>query len=140
MSGITTTLADDILDAVLNGSASGTEVLGSTTYTFPEKCKFLSTLSNAATAGTEFTGGSYSAGGVSLSGLFTSAAAVGSKSNTGAISTTGSPATTWAGIEITDSTGTPKRMVFGPASSLAKSVNSGDTCTVLTSNLTGTLS
>jgi len=135
-----TTFANDILDAAYQNGASGTFVLGSTTYTLPLKCRFQSTLSTAGAQGTEFpaTGG-YTAGGVSLAGLFTAAASAASKSNTGAVTVSNAPAGTWAGIEITDSTGTPKRMNFGPGTTLGKTVNSGDTVTLPSSTgITGT--
>lgn len=134
-----TSYANDILDAGYQTGASGTFVLGATTYTLPLKCKFMSTLSTAGSAGTDWsTSGGYTAGGVSLSGLFTTAASAASKSNTGAVTVSNAPAGTWAGNEITDSNGTPKRMNFGPAVSLAKTVNAGDTCTIPIGSLTGT--
>lgn len=134
-----TAFANDILDAEYQSGASGTFVLGATTYTLPLKCRFQTTLSTAGAQGTEFTAsGGYTAGGVSLSGLFTTAASAASKSSTGAVSVSNAPAGTWAGNEITDSTGTPKRMNFGPTSSLAKTVNAGDTVTIPSGSLTGT--
>jgi hypothetical protein len=134
-----TTFANDILDAAYQTGASGTFVLGATTYTLPLKCKFQSTLSSAGSAGTEWsTSGGYTAGGVSLSGLFATAASAASKANTTAVTVSNAPAGTWAGNEITDSTGTPKRMNFGPTVSLAKTVNSGDTVTIPIGSLTGT--
>src|SRR5690242_15473793 len=99
-----TTLSNAILDATYNGGVSGTVTIGSLTLTLPYKCKFLTTLSTAGTAGTEWaTGGGYTAGGVSLSGLFTAAASGQSKSNTGVVQVTNAPAGTWAGNEIVDS-------------------------------------
>jgi hypothetical protein len=134
-----TTFANDILDATFQNGASGTYVLGATTYTLPLKCKFLSTISTAATAGTEWsTSGGYTAGGVALNGLFATAASAASKANTGAITVTNAPAQTWADNEIVDSTGTPKRIAFKGTPSLAKAVNAGDTCTIAIGALTGT--
>jgi hypothetical protein len=131
-----TSFANDILDLELNGGASGTFVVGSTTYTLPLKLKFLSTLSTAGAAGTEWsTSGGYTAGGVSLSGKFGTPAAGGTKSNDAAITVTNAPAQTWADNEIVDSTGTPKRMMFKGTPSLAKTVNAGDTCTIAVSAL-----
>jgi hypothetical protein len=133
-----TSYANDILDAGFNGGASGTITLGATTYTLPFRLKFLSTVSTAATAGTEWsTSGGYTAGGVSLSGLWSTAAASASKANTGAVTVTNAPAQTWADNEEQDSTGTPKRMNFKGTPSLAKAVNSGDTCTVPIGSFTG---
>jgi hypothetical protein len=131
-----TSFANDILDLELNGGASGTFVVGSTTYTLPLKLKFLSTLSTAGAAGTEWsTSGGYTAGGVSLSGKFGTPPAGGTKSNDAAITVTNAPAQTWADNEIVDSTGTPKRMMFKGTPSLAKTVNAGDTCTIAVSAL-----
>jgi hypothetical protein len=73
---------------------------------------------------------------VTLAGLLATVAAAGSKANTGAVTVTNAPAGTWADNEIKDSTGTPKRMIFRGGSSLAKTVNLGDTCTIITGNLT----
>lgn len=126
-----------ILDALMNNGASGTVTLGALTLTLPYKAKFLSTLSTVSAAGTEFTGGSYPAGGVSLAGLFATAAASSAKANTGAVTVTNAPATTWADVEIVDSTGTPIRLMFKGTPSLAKTVNAGDTCTIATGSLTG---
>jgi hypothetical protein len=133
-----TTFANDILDLYLNGGASGSVVVGSTTYTLPFRLKFLSTLSTAGSAGTEWsTSGGYTAGGVSLSGKFGTAAASAAKANDAAITVTNAPAQTWADNEIHDSTGSPKRMNFKGTPSLAKTVNSGDTCTIAIGALTG---
>lgn len=130
---------NDILDHILQNGASGTFVVGPTTYTLPLKLIFMSTLSVAATQGTEWsTSGGYTAGGVSLAGLLATAAASQAKSNSGAITVTNAPAQTWADNEIKDSTGTPKRMIFKGTPSLAKTVNAGDTCTISTGNLTAT--
>lgn len=138
-----TTMANDILDFMYNGAASGTLTIA--TYTGPLRVKFLSTVSTAGSAGTEWsTGGGYtqtgsgSTGGVSLSGNFSSAASGASKSNTAAVTVTNAPAGTWADNEIVDSTTSNKRMNFKGTPSLAKTVNSGDTCTIAIGSLTGT--
>lgn len=132
-----TTFANDVIDAYLPNGASGTFVIGATTYTLPFKIRFLSTLSVAATPGTEWSGGSYPAGGIALNGQLTAAAASAAKASTGAITTTNSPATTWADNDIRDATGTPKNVVFKGTPSLAKTVNSGDTATIAIGSLTG---
>lgn len=133
-----TTFANDVLDATLQNGASGTYTLGVTTYTLPLKIRFLSTLSVAATPGTEWsTSGGYTAGGVALNGLLTAAASAAAKANTGAVTVTNAPAQTWADNDIRDATGTPKNIVFKGTPSLGKTVNSGDTCTIAIGNLTG---
>jgi len=134
-----TSFANDCLDMYLNNGASGTLTIGATTYTLPIKLRFLSTVATAGASGTEWTtSGGYTAGGVSLAGSFGTAASAASKANTVAISVTNAPAQTWADNETVDSTGTPKRMVFRGGSSLAKTVNAGDTCVIAISGLTGT--
>lgn len=138
-----TSLSNDLLDFQYNGAASGTITIA--TYTAPLKLLFLSTVSTAGTQGTEWsTGGGYThsaggtTGGVSLSGKFGTAASGASKSNDAAITLTNAPAGTWAGCEIVDSTvGTNKRMNFNPTT-LGKTVNAGDTCTIAIGALTGT--
>ena len=136
-----TSFANDVLDVILANGASGTMVIGATTYTLPSRVKFLSTVTTAGTQGTEWsTAGSYTAGasgGVSLAGLFTTAAAAAAKANTGAITVTNAPAQTWADIEIQSSDATPKRIAFKGTPSLAKTVNAGDTCTIPIGSCTG---
>lgn len=140
-----TSYCNDVLDQTLPNGASGTEVIGGTTYTLPFRAIFLSTLSTAGTQGSEWTtAGSYTAstaggatGGVALNGLFTTAASAASKSNTGAITVTNAPAGTWADLEVHDSTTTTqKRVVFKGTPSLAKTINAGDTVTVAISGIT----
>jgi hypothetical protein len=134
-----TTFANDVLDHYVQNGASGTVTIGATTYTLPFRVRFLSTVSVAATPGTEWTtSGGYTAGGVTIAGNVTTAAASASKANTGAITVTNAPAQTWADNDLFDSTGTAKRMVFRGGSSLAKTVNAGDTCTIAASSLTFT--
>lgn len=131
------TFANDVIDTYLPNGASGTFVVGATTYTLPFKIRWLSTLSVAATPGTEWTGGSYPAGGVALNGQLTAAASAQAKASTGALTVTNSPATTWADNDVRDATGTPKNVVFKGTPSLAKTVNSGDTATIAIGALTG---
>jgi hypothetical protein len=134
-----TVFANDILDHILQNGASGTFVIGPTTYTLPIRLIFMSTVSVAATQGTEWsTSGGYTAGGVSLAGLIATAASAASKANTSAITVSNAPAQTWADNEVKDSTGTPKRMIFRGGASLAKTVNAGDTCTIAIGNFTAT--
>lgn len=136
---LATTYANDLADQTLNNGASGTDVIGSTTYTLPYRLRFLSTVETAGTPGTEWsTSGGYTAGGVSLAGLATTAASAGAKANTGAVTVTNAPAQTWADNSIVDSTGTPKRLAFKGTPSLGKTVNAGDTCTIAIGSLTVT--
>lgn len=131
-------IANAILDALLNGAASGTTVVGAITLTWPGKLKFLSTVSTASSAGTEWTtSGGYTAGGVSLSGVFSANAASGAKASGAAVSVTNAPTQTWADNEAVDSTGTPNRLWAKGTPSLAIAVASGSTCTIPSGSLTG---
>lgn len=131
-----TTFANDVLDQWFNNGASGTFVVGATTYTLPIKAALTTTLCTASAVGTEFTGGSYAR--QSLAGNATSAAASASKASTGALTFSSMPAGTWADVALFDSTGTPKYMNFKGTPSLAKTVNAGDTCLIPAGSLTGT--
>lgn len=131
-----TTYANDVLDQEMNNGASGSPVVGSSTYVLPFKMHFFSTLCVAGTAGTEWTGGSYAA--VAINGLLTAAASAAAKASTGAITVTNAPSTTWADNEVQDSTGTPKRVAFKGTPSLGKTVNLGDTATIPSGSFTGT--
>jgi hypothetical protein len=142
-----TTYANDVLDQTLPNGASGSPVIGGTTYTLPFRLLWLSTLSTAATPGTEWTtSGGYTSssgggavGGVALNGNMATAAASAAKANTTALTITNAPAQTWADNEVRDSTATTqKRVVFKGTPSLAKTVNSGDTCTIAVSSLSAT--
>lgn len=129
-----TTFANDVLDLWFANGASGTFAVGGTTYTLPIKVCLTTTVSVAGTVGTDVSGGSYAP--QSLAGNATSAAAAASKSTTATLTYSGMPACTLADVYYRDSTGTPKNMTFRGGSSLAKTINSGDT--VLISTATGT--
>lgn len=144
-----TTFANDVLDMEYGGWAAGGYTagstsavrLGGTTYTYPVKAEFTTTVSVAGTPGTPFSGGSYPSGGIDLSTgpvFATTGAASGSKANAAAATATNMPAGTWADVYTHDSTGTPKPMNFRGGSSLAKTVNAGDTCTIPIGSFTGT--
>jgi hypothetical protein len=129
-----TTFANDVIDQELNNTGSGTDVIGATTYTLPYKLELTTTVSVAGTPGTAFSGGSYAA--QSIAGNVATAAASATKANTGALTYSTMPAGTWADAYLRDSTGTPKPMIFRGGSSLAKTVNAGDTCLVPIGSLT----
>lgn len=73
-----------------------------------------------SSAGTEVTGGSYAAQSVAFS-----AASSGATSNSGLLQFTGMPACTVTGLEVWDTSGTPRRLWYG-ALTASKTVNSGD--------------
>ena len=135
------TYAVDLLDAELDTGASGTLALGPVSgrvnYTLPMKVHLTTTLCTDTAAGTEVSGGSYAA--QSLAGAM-GAAVAGSpstKTSTGALTFSNMPACTWADVYVTDSTGTPKNMHFRGGSSLAKTVNAGDTALIPAGSLVG---
>jgi hypothetical protein len=130
-----TTYANDILDLGFNNGASGTATVGATTYTYPVKAELTTTVSTAGTPGTLVSGGSYAA--QTLGGNFATAAAAAAKASTGALTYSNMPACTWADVYLRDSTGTPKPMNFRGGSSLAKTVNAGDTALIPIGSLTG---
>lgn len=131
-----TTFSNDLLDAVADGSASGTLALGPASarvnYTLPFKVELTTTVSVAGTPGTVFSGGSYAA--QSIAGSM-AAAASNSKASNAALTYSGMPSGTWADAYLRDSTGTPKPMSFRGGSSLNKTVNSGDTCLIPSGSL-----
>lgn len=133
--------SNDLLDAVLDGGASGTLAIGPVSsrvnYTLPFKAGLTMTLCTASALGTEFSGGSGPYARQSLSGNMAAAASQ-SKASNGALTFSGMPAGTWADVFIADSTGTPKNMHFKGTPSLAKTVNAGDTCLIPSGSLTGT--
>jgi hypothetical protein len=74
-----------------------------------------------SSAGTEVSGGSYAAQSLTLD-----AASGGATANSSTISYTGMPACTVVGVEIWDTSGTPRRLWWG-ALAASRTVNSGDT-------------
>lgn len=138
MGAIEPVLGNLILDTLLANGASGTITIGAGTYTQPYKLRYDTVRGTAATPGTDG-----SSGGVSLAGLLTAGAAsvsnVPTKANTGTVSYTTAGSGTWNGCEVFDSTGTPKRVLYGPSSDLGKAYGTGDILAVNTGNLTGTV-
>jgi hypothetical protein len=134
-----TTFANDLLDAEYDTGASGTLALGPVSarvnYTLPFKARLTTTVSTAGTPGTAVSGGSYAD--QSIAGSM-AAASGGSKASNAALTYTGMPACTWADVMVVDSTGTPKNMTFRGGSSLAKTVNAGDTALIPSGSFTGT--
>ena len=134
-----TTFANDVLDAIYDTGASGTLSLGPVSarvsYTLPFKVRLTTTVSTAGTPGTAVSGGSYADQSMAAS---MSAASAGSKTNSAAFTFSNMPACTWADVMTVDSTGTPKVMAFRGGSSLAKTVNAGDTALIPASSFTAT--
>ncbi|EFC86462.1 hypothetical protein [Parafrankia sp. EUN1f] len=113
------------------GALSGSEansVLNATTtvatYTAPVgplKARLMTANGSASAAGTEVTGGSYTAQTIAFG-----AASGGVASNSVIVDFANMPLCTVVGVEIWDSAGTPRRLWWG-ALSASKSVGSGDT-------------
>lgn len=134
-----TTFSNDLLDAEFDTGASGTLALGPVSarvnYTLPFKVRLTTTVSTAGSPGTAVSGGSYAD--QSMAGSM-SAASGASKTNSGAFTFSNMPACTWADVMTVDSTGSPKNCHFRGGSSLAKTVNAGDTALIPASSLTAT--
>lgn len=128
-------------DVLMENAASGSIVVGALTLTAPWTVHFSATRGLAGTNGTDITGtatttlaGKATAGSASVSNVPT-------KANTAAISitTTSAAGSPWNGIEYFDSTGTPKRVAFGPTSDLGKAFGSGDILSLPIGNNTSTV-
>lgn len=136
MGALDPVLGNALNDVLLPNAGSGTLTLGALTLTEPYNCRFQSTRGVAGTNGTNITG----TNSTGINGLFTSGSAsisnVPTKANTGAISITTSSSGTWNGIEIFDTTGTPKRVLYGPTSDLGKAFASADILSIPIANAT----
>lgn len=138
--GLDVTLANAILTA-LTPSASTTTV-GTVTITAPIRVRLMTAIgASDSTFGTELsTGGSYVAGtGLSTASTWGTAASGSITNSSAAISQTNMPAGTIVSVELWDSSGTPKRSLWGALTS-PKTTNSGDTLTFAVSSLTLSLS
>ena len=107
------TIENELLDALV----------GTSTYsiTGATKLRLMTANGDDASAGTEVTGGSYTSQTIAFD-----AAASGAIENNASISFTGMPACTVVGIEIYDSAGTAKRLLYG-ALTTSRTVTAGDT-------------
>jgi len=114
-------MADNLPDTIENQLLDA--LVGTSTYsvTGAIKLRLMTANGSDASAGTEVTGGSY----VAQTITFTTASS-GAIENSGAISFTGMPAATVVGIEIYDSAGSPKRLLYG-ALTTSRTVTAGDT-------------
>jgi len=91
------------------------------------KLRLMAANGNAVTSGTEITaGGGYVAGGETL--VWDTAADIGGtiSAPNQAVSWTNMPAATVVGVEVWDTSGTPRRVLWAPLVA-SKTVNSGDT-------------
>lgn len=134
------------MDATLSAAIISMVTQASGTYTFPTvtgpiHVRLMTTNATGDNAnGTELaSGGSYIAGtGITTAGSWgtaTTSNAGSAITNSGAaISQTNMPAATIQGVELWDSTGTPKRCFWGPLTA-NKTTNLGDTLTFAASSL-----
>ena len=127
MSNLDQTFSNSLLD-----SSVGTALTAPTT---PIHCRLMTANGTNTTNGTELaTGGGYTSGTGAPTVTF-AAASAGSKASNAAVTVTNMPATTINGVELWDSSGTPKRLWWGPLTA-AKTTNAGDTFTIASGSLT----
>lgn len=127
-------MADNLTDLAENGLLDHLVGTASFTVTTPIKLALVTANGTDASAGTEVVGGSYARQTITFG-----SAAAGSISNNSVISFTNMPAATVVGVEIYDSTGTPKRLAYG-ALAANKTVSAGDTLQFAISSVTLSLS
>lgn len=114
------------------GNAFLTAITGGTAYTAvsaPIKLALMTANGSPTAAGTEVTGGSYARQTVTWN-----TASGGAISNSGVINFTNMPACTVVGCEVLDSTGSPRRLFWGPLAA-NKTLGAGDTFQVAASAL-----
>jgi hypothetical protein len=140
MAALDPVVGNALNDVLLANAASGSTnlTIGTVTFVAPYNCRFMATAGTAAANGTAITGTSSVGINGSVANASASVSNVPTKSNTAAISitTTSAAGSPWNGIEIWDSTGTPKRVLFGPTTNLAKTFASGDILSIPIANLT----
>lgn len=125
---LTRTAEDGLLTLLLAGTAF--------TVTTPIKVRLMTANGSDTAAGTELaTSGGYTAGGSTITWNSVSAGASASAAD---VSWTNMPAATIVGIEIWDSTGTPKRLWYG-ALTASRTTASGDTFTLPAGQVTVSL-
>ena len=119
-------------NAVLNAT-DGQATL--TAVVTPVHCRLMTANGSATANGTELaTSGGYTSG-TGAPTLTFAAAAAGSAANNSAVTVTNMPAATIVGVELWDSSGTPRRLWWG-ALTASKTTNSGDTFSIASAALT----
>lgn len=127
MSNLDQTFSNGLLQASVGNSF--------TAPTTPITCRLMTAVGTNTSNGTELaTGGGYTSGTGAPQVTFASASG-GSMASNIAVTVTNMPATTINGIEIWDSSGSPRRLWWGPLTS-PKTTNSGDTFTIASGSLT----
>lgn len=116
------TFAAALLDFMLHNVAAPTAP------TSPLKLRLMTANGTSTAAGTELSASGYTAGGSTMGTPSFGASSAGVASSSNAVSWTASGSwTTVTGIEIWDTAGTPKRLVFGALTANITGVVSGDT-------------
>lgn len=127
MSNLDQTFSNGLLQASVGGSF--------TPPVAPIGCRLMTANGTSTSNGTELaTGGGYTAGTGAPAVTF-AAAAAGAMASNAAVTVTNMPATTVNGVELWDSSGSPRRLWWGPLTS-AKTTNAGDTFTIASGSLT----
>lgn len=121
-----TNVAENLMLDALVGTASYSAVT-------PIKLALVTAAGSDSAAGTEVSGGSYSRQNITFA-----AASGGSISNNAAVTFTSMPACTVVGIELWDSSGTPRRLAYGDLTA-NKTLVSGDTLEFANGSITLTL-
>jgi hypothetical protein len=114
-------MADNLPDVIENQLLDALFGNASFSVTGDIKLALMTANGDDASAGTEVTGGSYA-----RQTIVFDTASGGATDNTAAISFTDMPAVTVVGIEIYDSAGSPKRLMYGPLT-VSRTVTAGDT-------------
>ena len=127
MGNIDQTLANQLINAM-------TTVAALPALTGPVHCRIMTVNGSASALGTELaTSGGYTSGTGAPTVGFASAAGSATNSNT-LVSVTNMPAATEVGIETWDSSGTPRRIWWGPLAA-PKTTNAGDTFSILSGQI-----
>lgn len=127
MSNLDQTFSNGLLQASVGNSF--------TAPTTPITCRLMTATGTNTSNGTELaTGGGYTSGTGAPQVTFASASG-GSMASNVAVTVTNMPATTINAVELWDSSGSPRRLWWGPLTS-PKTTNAGDTFTIASGSLT----
>lgn len=133
MGALDQTFSNSVLDATWDQSGASVRLA-----TGPIHVRLMTANGTATANGTELaTSGGYTSG-AGAPTVTAAAAAAGSKASNAAVTVTNMPATTITGVELWDSTGTPKRIWQG-ALAASKTTNAGDTFSIASGALTTAL-
>jgi hypothetical protein len=124
---------DQVFSNALLNASDGQATL--TAVTTPMHSRLMTVNGSSTVNGTELaTSGGYTSG-TGAPTLTFAAAAAGSAASNSAVTVTNMPGTTLVGVELWDSSGSPRRTWWGPLSS-SLVINPGDTFTILSGQFT----